>query len=89
MTEGNRADGPGLKKRVIALCCQVLEVGSLSSTDDLAELGLDSMRKLELLALLEKEFDVELTEDVIVEFQAVNRITRMLRGIMFSAEINT
>jgi acyl carrier protein len=43
---------------------------------------MDSMARLDLVALLEREFGIELTEDLIPEFRTVNRIARIVRGAL-------
>jgi hypothetical protein len=43
--------------------------------------GLDSLGRLELLAALENRFEVELTEDLILEFESAERIARILRDV--------
>ena len=56
--------------------------GAPGPDDDLAALGIDSMARLDLLAMIEREFEVELTEDLIAEFRTVNRIARIVRGAL-------
>ncbi len=41
--------------------------------------GLDSLGRLELLAALEARFDVELTEELIAEFESEGHIARIIR----------
>lgn len=43
--------------------------------------GLDSLGRLELLAALENRFEVELTEDLISEFESIERIARILSDV--------
>ncbi len=52
----------------------------LTTETDLFELGLDSMARLELLALVEERFAVELTEDMTQEFRTITRISRAIRN---------
>ena len=52
----------------------------LTMETDLFELGLDSMARLELLALVEERFAVELTEDMTQEFRTITRISRVIRN---------
>ncbi len=52
----------------------------LTMETDLFELGLDSMARLELLALIEERFAVELTEDVTREFRTIARISRVIHN---------
>ena len=52
----------------------------LTMETDLFEMGLDSMARLELLALIEERFAVELTEDVTREFRTITRISRVIRN---------
>lgn len=49
------------------------------SESELSGLGLDSLALLELLAVLEERFQVELAEDVLVEFKSIKRIAELLR----------
>ncbi len=46
---------------------------------ELDDLGLDSMAKLELLARLEARFNIEMTEDTVSQFRTLNRISRLVR----------
>lgn len=71
-----------LSAGVIRIVSDILRIESISVEDDLKKMGLESLDALEILALLEKEFDIELTEDVIVEFQTISRITKVLRGVI-------
>ncbi len=52
---------------------------------DLSALGLDSMALLDVLAVMEKRFDVVLTEDVVQEFRTVHRIAHIIRDAIRSA----
>ncbi len=52
----------------------------LSIETDLFELGLDSMARLELLALIEERFAIELMEDITQEFRTIARISRVIRN---------
>ena len=54
----------------------------LTGETDLFELGLDSMARLELLALAEERFAVELTEDMTQEFRTITRISRVINNAL-------
>ena len=41
--------------------------------------GLDSLGRLDLLAAIEERFDVELSEDLTVEFESPERVARIIR----------
>jgi acyl carrier protein len=71
-----------IRERVADVLARISGHGAPGPDDDLAELGMDSMARLDLLALLEQEFSVELTEDLIPEFRTVNRIARIIRGAL-------
>jgi len=71
-----------IRERVAFTLSKVASGAAPGPDDDLAALGMDSMARLELLALLEQEFAVELTEDLIPEFRTVNRIARIIRGAL-------
>jgi len=71
-----------IRERVAEVLAKVAGRGVPGPDDDLAALGMDSMARLDLLALLEREFEVELTEDLIPEFRTVNRIARIVRGAL-------
>jgi acyl carrier protein len=70
-----------IRERVAEVLARVTG-GALGPDDDLTALGMDSMARLDLLALLEREFGVELTEDLIPEFRTMNRIARIIRGAL-------
>jgi acyl carrier protein len=71
-----------IRERVAGLLAEVSGRGAPGPDDDLAALGMDSMTRLDLLAMIEQEFQVELTEDLIMEFRTVNRIARIVRGAL-------
>ena len=50
--------------------------------EELEDAGIDSVARLELLAVLENEFDVEVSEDLLVEFRTINKIVRVVEGIL-------
>jgi acyl carrier protein len=52
------------------------------AADERAELDLDSMARLDLLATLEASFCVELAEDAAQELRSVSRIAAVLREAM-------
>lgn len=47
---------------------------------NLFSLGFDSLSLLDVLALLEKRFDIELTEDVAEAFHSVGNISRIVQS---------
>ena len=60
----------------------VVEIGGKpapSVDEQLSDHGFDSLALLELLALLEQRFRIELTEDVVSEFKTISRISRVVR----------
>ncbi len=59
----------------------------LTMETDLFELGLDSMARLELLAIIEERFTVELTEDMTQEFRTITRISRVIRNALLPAGV--
>jgi acyl carrier protein len=63
---------------------EVLRQASGRTVEDreasLFALGFDSIGLLEVLALLEKRFDVHLTEDVIESVYSVGAIARIVQG---------
>jgi len=71
-----------IRERVADVLAKVSGRGAPGPDDDLAALGIDSMARLDLLAMIEREFEVELTEDLIAEFRTVNRIARIVRGAL-------
>jgi acyl carrier protein len=52
---------------------------------DLADLGLDSMAKLDVLASLEERFDIVLNERVVEEFHTIGHIAKIVGDVMRSA----
>ena len=71
-----------IRERVADVLAKVSGREAPGPDDDLAALGMDSMARLELLATLEQEFQVDLTEDLVAEFRTVNRIARIVRGAL-------
>jgi acyl carrier protein len=71
-----------IRERVADVLAKVSGREAPGPDDDLAALGMDSMARLDLLAMIEREFQVELTEDLIAEFRTVNRIARIVRGAL-------
>ncbi len=55
------------------------QMENVTAETDLFERGLDSMARLELLVVLERQFSVELNEDLTPEFRTLSRIARVLR----------
>jgi len=81
--QAGRADGAsGIRERVAGVLLRTTGRAAPGPDDDLEPLGMDSMARLELLAALEEEFGVELTEDLIQEFRTVNRIARVVRDAL-------
>ena len=62
------------------ITCKLLDRETLDHNLNLDEAGLDSMAKLELLAILERELDVELTEDLVSEFKTVAHVVKVVIG---------
>jgi acyl carrier protein len=71
-----------IRERVADVLAKVSGREAPGPDDDLAALGMDSMARLDLLAMLEREFQVELTEDLVAEFRTVNRVARIVRGAL-------
>jgi acyl carrier protein len=71
-----------IRARVGEVLSDAFGSGPPGPDDDLAALGIDSMSRLDLLARLEREFGIELTEDLIPEFRTMNRIARIVRGAL-------
>jgi len=69
-----------LLDQVEQITCKLLERETLDHNLDLGDAGLDSLAKLELLAILERELNVELTEDLISEFKTVAHVVKVVIG---------
>jgi acyl carrier protein len=55
------------------------DLGQVSETADFAEdLGMDSLDRLELMAAVEKEFDVELSDE---ELSSVSNMRELIRAL--------
>lgn len=76
------SDGP--LKELEEAVVEVLREASGRTIEDreasLFALGFDSLGLLEVLALLERRFDVHLTEDVVESFHSVGAIARIVQG---------
>ncbi|MBW2278477.1 MAG: acyl carrier protein [Deltaproteobacteria bacterium] len=68
-----------LERRVADVVAEVGGCGAPASDAQLADLGFDSLALLDLLAVLEETFGIELTEDVITEFRTVAGVARVVR----------
>jgi len=75
-----------LREDIGAILEERFQIAGIDDESDLFELGLDSMARLELLALLEQSFEVELTEDITTEFQTLSRIARVIQSARGSHE---
>ena len=56
----------------------IVEIGPDTA---LADLNFDSMQRLELLARVEQQLDVELTEDLIAEFKTPSAVAHIVREL--------
>lgn len=65
--------------RIARIIGDVLGFPINPSLDDLSSLHLDSLTRLEIMTLLEREFSIELTEDVASDFKSISRIARIIR----------
>lgn len=74
-----------LEDRIAQLLNERFDLGEFGVDTDLFEKGLDSMARLELLAMLEQRFSVELTEDMTSEFRTPSRIARVVRSALDSS----
>jgi hypothetical protein len=53
--------------------------GGASGSAAAALAGLDSIGRLDLLAVIEERFEVELSEDLVAEFESPGRVARIIR----------
>ncbi len=74
------ADREVLESEIRTVVAKVTGVELVDAKDGHAELQIDSITRLELLAVLEQQFDIELTEDLISEFQTIPGIARVIEG---------
>ena len=51
------------------------------ANENLEALNMDSLTRLEIAAMLEKQFNLELTEDIATEFTSISRIARIIRRL--------
>jgi acyl carrier protein len=72
--------GDKLLERVSRVLTTVADLSAPAPDQDFDALGIDSLTRLELLAILEKEFDIEISEDFLVEFRTINRVVQVVRG---------
>ena len=68
-----------LERQIAAVIATVAGREPSSSDSDFVALGLDSLALLDILALLEERFEVELTEDIVSEFKSIASIAAVLR----------
>jgi len=71
-----------IESRLTALLCDQLKI-SLDTPPTpesrLADLGLDSLRKLSFVAAIEREFDLEITDDDLPRLETVGGIVSLIR----------
>ena len=84
-------DGRRTERNLKILADQVVEIVSEISgkqisekSADLADLGLDSMAKLDVLASLEERFDIVLNESVVEEFHTIGHIAQIVSDVIRS-----
>ena len=73
---------PDIERRVRDLVHEVSkrDLSALTADDDLvAALGIDSMLGLQILAGVEKRFDVRLRDEELIEMRTVGRIVEAVR----------
>jgi acyl carrier protein len=58
----------------------------VESHADLAAAGVDSMQMLEILAALEDEFGIGVSENMIREFRTIDRIVRIIKDMVGVSE---
>jgi len=76
--------GPDLEGEIALIASEVLGVDPPSPDRDLGEAGVDSIAFLELLAELERRFDIELPEDLLPDLRSVTGIARVVADAMAS-----
>jgi len=92
MTEQGLTHGLQAEPRRVApsdIAAVLLDVAGIDARDpdaDLASLGLDSLKALDLLAAMEERFGIVLTEDLAAEFRSVSRIARVVQDAMRSVQ---
>jgi acyl carrier protein len=59
---------------------------TVESHADLAAAGVDSMQMLEILAALEDEFGIGVSENMIREFRTIDRIVRIIKDMVGVSE---
>lgn len=77
-TETKRLAYDAIVEQVFEIVSGVAEREVLGEDTNLASVGLDSMSLLDIMALIEKRFDIVLTEDVVEELYSVKRIARIV-----------
>lgn len=79
-----RADVEAAVREIIGRVSRV-DVSSLGRDDDLVEhLGVDSLEGLQILAGIEKRFDVRLPDDELITMRTIGRITDALEALCVS-----
>jgi acyl carrier protein len=78
-----------IEARIRALIGRVakLDVSQLQSDDDLVErLGVDSLQGLQILAGVEKQFDVRLPDDELIKMRTIGRIVDAVERLRSGSE---
>ncbi len=74
-----------LKEKIKTIIAEIAEINPQSITDDTKfkeDLELDSMLSLEVLAELEHEFSVKISEEELVNFTTLNSVVDIVRSCM-------
>lgn len=69
------------EREIVNIISSVTGIQLSPLDEDLYQLKLDSLTRLEIMTLLEKHFVLELTEDVASEFTSISRIARIIRQV--------
>ena len=75
-------DSPAIAIKVAATLTSLTNTKVEDYDASLKMLGIDSMTMLDLLAILETTFDINLNENIVKEFDSINKISRIINEII-------
>jgi acyl carrier protein len=80
---GSRADELEIiASRIAIIVSDITRLDAPLPDEELINSNIDSVTRLEMLARVEQEFEIELTEDLLTEFKTINHIARLVRGAL-------
>lgn len=72
-----------LRHELKAIIAEIIEVDDFTDTDDfVAQLGVDSVMALEMVARIEKRYRIRIPEERFEQMKTLNDVVRIVSGIL-------